>query len=73
VRHGRLPSKVMPQTGGRTMSLAAFAPQREHFDRAWTWLRGAEPKAIAASGAVSVRDAPQPVQSKRRAAPKRTC
>ena len=54
------------------MSFAVFAPQREHFDRAWTWVRGVEPKAITACGAVSVRDAPQPVQSTRRAAPKRT-
>ena len=54
------------------MSFAAFAPQREHLDRAWTWVRGVEPKARTASRAVSVRDAPQPVQSTRRAAPKRT-
>jgi hypothetical protein len=31
------------------MSFAAFAPQREHFDRAWTCVRGVEPKAIRAA------------------------
>jgi hypothetical protein len=35
-RHASKAKLTLSYTGGRTMSFAALAPQREHFDRAWT-------------------------------------